>query len=56
MPKSYADLADRTDPRHRVVCDYIAGMTDHYLLRQCHDLLGIKAHSAIRLSRDRRLG
>lgn len=39
MPKYYADLA-QSAPRHRVVCDYIAGMTDHFLLRQCHELLG----------------
>ena len=39
MPKFHADLA-RTQPPHRVVCDYIAGMTDHFLLRQCHELLG----------------
>ena len=39
MPKSYTELTQHT-PRHRVVCDYIAGMTDHYLLRQHSDLLG----------------
>jgi dGTPase len=39
MPKYHADLA-RTEPPHRVVCDYIAGMTDHFLLRQCHEQLG----------------
>jgi dGTPase len=39
MPRQYAELA-RQEPRHRVVCDYIAGMTDHFLLRQCHELLG----------------
>ena len=39
MPKFYADQA-RTEPPHRVVCDYITGMTDHFLLRQCHELLG----------------
>jgi dGTPase len=39
MPKYYAELAT-SEPRHQVVCDYIAGMTDHYLLRQCRDLLG----------------
>ena len=33
MPKFYTELAQRA-PRHRVVCDYIAGMTDHFLLRQ----------------------
>ena len=37
MPRHYAELA-RTTPVHRVVCDYIAGMTDHFLLRQCSDL------------------
>jgi dGTPase len=39
MPKSYAELAQHS-PRHRVVCDYIAGMTDHYLLRQHAELQG----------------
>jgi dGTPase len=33
MPRSYTELTQAT-PRYRVVCDYIAGMTDHYLLRQ----------------------
>src|SRR5271170_4601158 len=40
MPPQHAELATH-QPRHRVVCDYIAGMTDHFLLRQYHDLLGI---------------
>ncbi|HWW50995.1 MAG TPA: deoxyguanosinetriphosphate triphosphohydrolase [Verrucomicrobiae bacterium] len=39
MPKNYAEQTD-TEPPHRVVCDYIAGMTDHFLLRQYHELLG----------------
>jgi dGTPase len=39
MPRQYAHLA-RSEPPHRIVCDYIAGMTDHFLLRQCHELLG----------------
>ena len=39
MPKAYAELAQR-GPSHRVVCDYIAGMTDHFLLRQHAELLG----------------
>jgi dGTPase len=39
MPKHYAELATE-EPRHLVVCDYIAGMTDHFLLRQCQELLG----------------
>jgi dGTPase len=42
MPKYYAELA-KEEPPHRVVCDYIAGMTDHFLLRQCHELLGTPA-------------
>jgi len=46
MPRAYADLA-RSGPRHRVVSDYIAGMTDHFLLRQHQDLLGTsRAQSA----------
>jgi dGTPase len=39
MPKSYTEL-NQLSPRHRVVCDYIAGMTDHYLLRQHADKHG----------------
>jgi len=39
MPRAHAELAQR-DPKYRVVCDYIAGMTDHYLLRQHGYLLG----------------
>ena len=45
MPKTYAEQAQR-GPRHRVVCDYIAGMTDHFLLRQHQFLLGGNAVSA----------
>ncbi|HKW33240.1 MAG TPA: deoxyguanosinetriphosphate triphosphohydrolase [Candidatus Acidoferrum sp.] len=33
MPVSYEELA-RTEPRHVIACDYIAGMTDQFLLRQ----------------------
>ncbi len=40
MPQSYARLAQE-EPRHRVVSDYIAGMTDHFLLRQSRELLGV---------------
>ena len=32
MPGYFAEQARRL-PRHRVVCDYIAGMTDSYLLK-----------------------
>jgi len=41
-PQYYSELAAR-EPRHRVVCDYIAGMTDHFLLRQHRELLGSPA-------------
>ena len=43
MPPHYAELSER-ELRHRVVCDYIAGMTDHFLLRQCRELLAPARH------------
>jgi len=39
MPDFYEGLARET-PRHVVVCDYIAGMTDQFLLRQYQERLG----------------
>ena len=39
MPRGYTDRA-RTEPAHRVVCDYIAGMTDNYLLQQHSEQIG----------------
>ena len=39
LPPFHAQQA-QTQPRHRVVCDYIAGMTDHFLLRQHRELVG----------------
>jgi dGTPase len=47
MPKSYSEQAQH-GPRHRVVCDYIAGMTDHFLLRQHQYLLGESSASVVR--------
>jgi dGTPase len=47
MPKSYGEAAQR-EPRHRVVSDYVAGMTDHYLLRQHRELLGANSAPAAR--------
>jgi dGTPase len=38
MPEYYSELTARELP-HRVVCDYIAGMTDHFLLRQHGELV-----------------
>jgi dGTPase len=42
MPSAYAEQA-RQEPPHRVVCDYIAGMTDHFLLRQHAEFIGASA-------------
>jgi dGTPase len=39
MPHYYAHQA-KVEPRHRVVCDYIAGMTDQFLLRQHREWIG----------------
>ena len=38
LPADYREEA-RSEPIHRMVCDYIAGMTDAYLLRRCRELL-----------------
>jgi dGTPase len=37
LPPAYLARAEH-EPLHRVVCDYIAGMTDNYLLRQVESL------------------
>ena len=42
MPESYEAMV-RDVPRHVVVCDYIAGMTDQFLLRQHQERLGSPA-------------
>jgi len=39
MPVFYEELV-QMEPRHIIVCDYIAGMTDQFLLRQHHEHLG----------------
>jgi dGTPase len=39
MPPSYEELA-HTEARHVIVCDYIAGMTDQFLLRQHREHFG----------------
>jgi len=44
MPASYEDMV-RDIPRHVVVCDYIAGMTDQFLLRQHQEHFGSEAAS-----------
>jgi len=39
LPTFYFDESQH-EPLHRVACDYIAGMTDHYLLERHRKLLG----------------
>jgi dGTPase len=39
VPEPYEEMA-RDTPRHLVVCDYIAGMTDQFLLRQHQEHFG----------------
>jgi dGTPase len=43
MPASYEELA-QIESRHVIVCDYIAGMTDQFLLRQHHEHFGDASH------------
>ena len=46
MPRAYTELAERAS-KYRVIGDYIAGMTDHFLLRLHAELLGAgKARTA----------
>ena len=39
LPHSYQEQRER-DPLHRVVCDYIAGMTDRFIVQQYEELFG----------------
>ncbi|HUC55491.1 MAG TPA: deoxyguanosinetriphosphate triphosphohydrolase [Candidatus Cybelea sp.] len=43
MPASYEELA-QMESRHVIVCDYIAGMTDQFLLRQHHEHFADASH------------
>jgi dGTPase len=45
MPEPHEELT-QIEPRHVVVCDYIAGMTDQFLLRQYQQCLGSGADVA----------
>jgi dGTPase len=40
MPAAYEEMT-HVEARHVVVCDYIAGMTDHFLLRQHGSVFGV---------------
>jgi dGTPase len=44
MPPLHARLAGNTSPA-RVVCDYVAGMTDNFLLRQAREFLGASSET-----------
>jgi dGTPase len=46
MADSFEEMA-RDNPRHVVVCDYIAGMTDQFLLRQHQEYLGSSSSACL---------
>ena len=46
MPASHEESA-RMAPRHAVVCDYIAGMTDQFLLRKHQEHFGSQASTSL---------
>ena len=46
MPEAHEDMTPNT-PRHVVVCDYIAGMTDQFLLRQHQERFGPQPASSL---------
>jgi len=50
MPESYEAMV-RDVPRHVVVCDYIAGMTDQFLLRQHQERSGSPASALPSIAR-----
>jgi dGTPase len=38
MPGEYLNLMERGEARERVICDYIAGMTDQYSMEKFSEL------------------
>jgi len=54
MPESFEEM-NHENPRHVVVCDYIAGMTDQFLLRQHQEHLGSTSPAPPSLVRGRSL-
>jgi dGTPase len=50
MPEPHEEMARET-PRHVVVCDYIAGMTDQFLLRQHQEHFGSVAANLSSIAR-----
>ena len=47
LPDSYSEMV-RTEPAHRVVCDYIAGMTDSFFHRTYEQILGPYSSTAVK--------
>jgi dGTPase len=45
LPEPYSELAGQTPP-HRVVCDYIAGMTDGFFRRTYEQMIGASGRNA----------
>jgi dGTPase len=54
MPEAHEEMARET-PRYVVVCDYIAGMTDQFLLRQHQEHFGRLPASVSSLGRPQRI-
>jgi dGTPase len=46
LPASYQEKT-RTEPLHRIVCDYVAGMTDSYIFEQHRRFCGAKKRIGI---------
>ncbi|MBI1956636.1 MAG: hypothetical protein HYS38_09610 [Acidobacteria bacterium] len=46
MPRWYAEQTQQV-AKHRVICDYIAGMTDHYAQRLHQELLGTPPQATV---------
>jgi dGTPase len=46
MPSTYEELA-RESPRALIVCDYVAGMTDQFLLKQHHAHFGVSGAASV---------
>lgn len=45
LPEEYQDMIKKGEDEEQVICDYIAGMTDHYALYQFQELYEPKAWS-----------
>jgi dGTPase len=54
MPETHEEMARET-ARHVVVCDYIAGMTDQFLLRQHQEHFGSLAASVTSIARPQQI-